>query len=182
MSREWKPGDVALVEAGCWANRAVALRTGTPGNMGWAYCGSYGGKSTQNWSSDDSGIVTPIRPLAVIDPEDREQVEALIAAYVRRGTALGYSMPSRQDADRLDAMQAALREFADPKPPKPDEPLGLGAVVVDSNDVTFVRAGRLSPDGFHLHDCWRAVDGPIVGDWKRWDRIDAVRVLSEGVQ
>lgn len=167
MTREWKPGDVAL-----WTNpsRGVPLLMFRHVDID---------TREHEWRTATEGDGYPsersiLRPLAVIDPEDSEQVERLRS----RLEEMSFSTWA---CGAADCLRIALREFADPKPPKPEEPTGLGAVVVDSNDVTYVRAGRLSPDGFFLEDCWRAVDGPIVGDWKRWDRIAAVRVLSEGV-
>ena len=118
--------------------------------------------------------VTEARPLVVIDPEDREQVERLAAAYVSEGTQRGYAMPGHQMEDRRDAMQAALREFANSKPPKPDEPTGLGAVVEDESGDLWIRT--CEPCDRCLNKPWQ--QGPVH---KNWQIVDAVRVLSEGV-
>ena len=80
-------------------------------------------------------------------------------------------------ATALDAMQRALRDFANS--PKLEEPTGLGAVVEDDKGVRWVRAG-VDHDG-RLTDNWRATDSDLVGCWLKWDAIQAVRVLSEGV-
>ena len=164
--RQWKPGDVALVEVGCWANPRVAVRTGVPSNMGWAYCGEHDGRSTQNWTADSHGTVTPIRPLVVIDPENREQVERLTDAL--QGVGI--------DTTGWDLVRAALREFADPKPPKPEEPTGLGAVVEDAAGLrwTRVEAGEAKT----WNPWFPAGDPDMQPD--EWARIDAVRVLSPG--
>jgi hypothetical protein len=161
---EYKPGTVALVEAGCWANRVVAIRTGVPNNMGWAYCGTRDGQSTQAWSPDTSGIVTPLRPLAVIDPEDRGEVERLMDPLRRMGFA-----PHACGA--VDCLTTALREFAKPTPPKPAEPLGLGAVVEDAEGRWWSRLGGTTGYPWHHGLQGRA----------HYAHIDAVRVLSEGV-
>lgn len=113
--------------------------------------------------------ITDIRPLVVLD---LEYPEGLIASL---RDAVSHMLPSGANHGRLSALVAEIEQQT--RQPKPPEPTGLGAVVVDDNDVTWVLAGRdLLPDN------WRAFDGPIAGDWKPYARIDAVRVLSEGVQ
>lgn len=110
-------------------------------------------------------IAADLRRLVVIDPEDREQVERLLNGY--------YSEPFEDVWPRsIDKMQAAFREFANPKPPKPEEPTGLGAVVEDADGMTLVRCHQGTRP-------WQVLNGTSV--W-HWDAIDAVRVLSEGVQ
>lgn len=109
-------------------------------------------------------LAADLRRLVVIDPEDPEQVERLLSAYYERCDTGGHR--------GAGAFQAALREFADPKPPKPEEPTGLGAVVEDAEDSKWVRIE--SRTGWW----WR---NP-AGQNRRWPEIDAVRVLSEGVQ
>jgi hypothetical protein len=56
--------------------------------------------------------------------------------------------------------------------PKPAEPTGLGAVVVDTDDVKYVRADFL--DGGYP---W--VDQGYMG-WRAWSDIDVKEVLSDG--
>lgn len=86
-----------------------------------------------------------VRPLVVIDPRDADVFHL------------------------SDALATALREFADPHPPKPEEPQGLGAVVEDSKGDTWVR----------IHT--GAVPWAHAGRFpQRWADIDVVRVLSEG--
>lgn len=158
VSREWKPGDVAMVEAGCWANQRVALRLAE----GWSH--------TNGVNVDGDGVVIPVRPLVVIDPEDREQVEALILAWAKE-----------EPATRIDDLavgvtraQAALRSLiADPKPA---EPMGLGAVVEDADGNLWVLA--VTRKGYGR---WRQSDGDGRGRFRSWGHITAVRVLSEGV-
>lgn len=149
-AREWKPGDVAMIEeADGTKSRAVRSADGS------------------RWVVESRSLpmrkVIGARPLVVIDPEDREQVERLMDGVTWLFT----------NAD-VEATQAALREFANPKPPKPVEPTGLGAVVEDADGKRWV----LSADA----DCanpWNEASGY---DTREWSDIDAVRVLSEGVQ
>ena len=109
-------------------------------------------------------------PVVVIDPEDREQVERLT----------GHLADAMHDWPEPRAMSPgiladALREFADPKPPKPDEPQGLGAVVEDAEGQRWVRATN-----FTTVRHWRGCDEHWQGR-RRWDEITAVKVLNEGV-
>lgn len=172
MSKDWKPGDVALVEAGCWANRKVALRLAE----GWAH--------TNGVNVDGDGVVSVVRPLVVIDPEDREQVERLILALP---DAADWGFASANNYDHPDDLavvegifepfQTALREFANPKPPKPEEPTGLGAVVEDSDGERWIRTSTPEDDADDLNKPWYR-----RGVRKNWLIVDAVRIVGEGVQ
>lgn len=161
MSREWKPGDVAMLP-----NERIAVVDRVGRFL-------YGGEP-YDYVSPGSINARDARPLAVIDPEDREQVGRLYDFYYE--LRLG-----EQRVDHLvDTLQAALREFAEPtpsKPHRPDEPGGQGAVVEDAAGCRWLRrvvSGR-SPWA-HYDETERATR---VRDW---DEIDAVRVLSDGVQ
>lgn len=152
MTREWKPGDVAL-----------AKYDGEP-PMLYVYSKVFG-KDEHRWQNAMTGRHSYTfeaadwhRSLVVIDPEDREQVERLRDYCWRGGT--------------VDDWQNHLREFANPTPPKPDEPTGLGAVVEDADGnrwVLYTTPDSTAPwcDGMTSYE---------------WDEVDAVRVLSEGVQ
>lgn len=115
-------------------------------------------------------------PVVVIDPEDRKAVERL-------GDLFADERDKNGGQSRLvvggwaDAMQAALREFANPKPPKPEEPAGLGAVVEDLDGRRWVRdlQHNLSPNQW----LWSTDEG--VASRKGYADIDVVKVLSEGV-
>jgi hypothetical protein len=103
------------------------------------------------------------RPLVVIDPEDREQVKE-----IARLSALPIAWTALRDA---------LREFASPTPPKPDEPQGLGAVVEDDSGLRWT---RVEPAEQFSHNPWYpALD--IEVQPQEYRNIDVVRVLSEGV-
>lgn len=106
------------------------------------------------------GLIVDGRPWVALDPEDREQVERLADAF---GAA---SDPS---IGWIDQMRAALREFANPTPPKPDEPTGDFARVLNFEGATYYR----SPSGV-----WRRERDDFS---RSWELIGAVRVLSEGV-
>lgn len=159
MSAEWKPGDVAMV-TGRWirtedhSERYAVRRAG-----GWISRASI---SIADWEVSDA------RPLAVIDPEDAEQVERLTDGLY--GGHHGGTVRVR----------AALREFARPTP-SIDEPRGLGAVVEDADGKRFTRV------------CTKHVFQPEVSEWRcngaadlersnvQWSAINAVRILSDGV-
>ena len=145
MSTQWKPGDVAMVirEDGT-ESRAIMSR--------WS----------SHWHAFESGAqIVDARPLAVIDPEDKEAVERLSSLTEANGGPTFF-------AGDVGKLQAALREFANPKPPRPEEPTGLGAVVEDVWGHRFVRVGARA---------WRNVN---EDSFCIWLHIDVVRVLSEG--
>lgn len=152
VGREWKSGDVGV-------------------NTKYGYRGIYVASCAQHnrpygcWHNESGladSIIDPRRPLVVIDPEDREQVERLWQAW--RDLAPDHCLAQ-------DNMQDALRSLiADPKPA---EPMGLGAVVEDADGCQFVR---------------RAIDwtdSPWVparaAGFYEWADIAAVKVLHEGV-
>ena len=62
-------------------------------------------------------------------------------------------------------------------PPKPAEPTGLGAVVEDANGSQYVRLATKDDAPWHLQP-----EGPIGFNAHPYHEIDAVRVLSEGVE
>lgn len=151
--RQWKPGDVALV------NGRVCLKSGTK----W----EHGDERAFPYVAHDSTL--NIRPLVVIDPEDREQVERLTGALV-------YGGAGKNDDNHWREVQAALREFANPTPPKPDEPTGWLAAVEDGDGRRWYRDG--APNESHP---WRELRDDGIHARYVWREIPAVRVLSEGV-
>lgn len=150
-AREWKPSDVALLmtEAG----ERVGFRTGIPSNMGWQYAREVG---QNTWSADTSGYVTPIRHFVVIDPEDRDQIRNIEADMSRR---CGWLLSGEL---RVDALQATLREIADPAPPKPPEPTDPHAIVTDRRENIW----RLLADGD-----WVCTSGPDIGEYLVWQQL-----------
>lgn len=109
-----------------------------------------------------------------IDYEDREQVERLMRVVRDRTFESGDTYPGMTRF--ADAMQAALREFADPKPPKPEEPTGLGAVVEDAESKFWIRTSAPGDDADDLNKPWYR-----RGVRRNWQIVDAVKVLSDGI-
>lgn len=150
---EWKPGDVATV-------------SGEPVTF-------YENEGTSEvMFTNSSGFQYPARhlrpsarPLVVIDPEDAEAVERLLALFKAQD----------RGPEVVHILQAALREFANPTPPKPDEPLGLGAVVEDASGDRYVRTSL----GAKRPWC-RSRTGNHLG-WVEMDDAP-LTVIDEGVQ
>lgn len=97
---------------------------------------------------------------AVIDPKNREQVEALTGLYA-----------PYYNTDQVNRMQAALGKFADPSPP---EPMKIGTVVVSADGRQWVRV--FPPGGFAP---W-ALSTKIVGAevWWLWTAMPSVKVVE----
>lgn len=145
----WKPGDVAMTRYG------RAFYCGDDERGSWVF--DYGsGGFCDNCSPAQQTDPRDARPLVVIDPDDTEAVERLTDAF------------TRHNYGDVEAMQAALREFANPTPPKPDEPKGLGAVVVAGDGRGWIHHGR---------GRWMRDDATVLG----WADLDVLRVVSEGV-
>lgn len=143
---EWKPGDVAMV-----MSRGGDSLIGIRVPYGWEF-------GTGDLRDSD---IEDVRPLVVIDPEDREQVERLVEA-------MGYSIGT---GARVDDTQEALRSLAQPEP---DEPMNDGALVECNYDGKHGRAVRLGGSWTFYGEALRD-GGAIYGEFT------AVRVLSEGV-
>lgn len=152
MSENWKPGDAEFAQI-AWTSTS-----GRHGGNGLALrCSDSYDES--HWRTQAFGIipdawVTDVRRLVVIDPEDREQVERLVETIRieadkgdRRVIVGGY----------VDAVQAALREFANPTPPT--EPTDPKARVTDRRENVW----RLLADGD-----WVCTSGPDVGEYLVW--------------
>jgi hypothetical protein len=161
MSREWKPGDVAMVTL-TTGQTAPAMRSGTDRGEWYAPMRD----DSPSFLVGDH-LVASAHPLAVIDAGDREQVERLAERIGHLWTSHHYV---------TDVVQAALREFAAPKPPKPEEPTGKFAAVIDADGREWVRTRDDLPG--YLGVVWM---DPERFCHRRWDGVDAVRVLSEGV-
>lgn len=110
------------------------------------------------WRSDGrvqylaSGSIADARPLVVLDPESKDdwrRVHEALEAHLK--------------------MRDALYALADPKPA---EPTGLGAVVLDSAGRHWVRA-----NSWNLPWVYQA---GANGAGRKWSDLDVVEVLSEG--
>lgn len=175
MSREWKPGDVAVTEYRGVQSRAMVVEgricpATHPKRPHWH--GQSGG-----WNHLTDALVD-FHPLVVIDAEDREQVERLGRDFHESDhIAPWHDLHGETRSQICDAMQAALRSLLAPE--KPDEPQGLGAVVEDSTGRRWVRVA-IGGVGWIECNAMTVLDaGKDIG--RSYKRIDAVRVLSEGV-
>lgn len=170
VASKFKPGDVAMVSA---TNEREPYRAYFDGSM-W-----------REYGYPEFCVIEPLthRPLVVIDPEDREQVERL-AEMFHACRPLAIKWDDCTSADRKasgDAMQAALRSLI--APPRPAEPTGLGAVVEDENGRRWT---RIAADDDPVDEYLRTQLSPpwrsrgMSAKW--WAHLRAVRVLSEGVR
>jgi hypothetical protein len=154
---DFKPGDVAMVQVrdGDWR---LALH----------HVNKYEDSDGPFWRFEN-GALRPVsestaRPVVVIDPTDRAAMKRLAEAYI------AVSLRNDSITDRLTR---ALTEYANPTPPKPEEPLGLGAVVVDDEGVAWVLADDDNQPWRRSNGCWRAwADIPVT---------DASQIKSPGV-
>lgn len=158
MKREWEPGDVAMVMHQGVEVMATCYDTGS--ERGW-YHGL--GVTDRHFIGEVHRSIA--RPLVVIDAEDKHAVARLASLYSSVDHRIGHR-----------PLQAALREFASPTPPKPDEPMGLGAVVEDADGVRHVRVFGIAKSAWLGH-----VEADGGERQRRYEDIAAVRVLSEGV-
>jgi hypothetical protein len=158
MSENWKPGDhvIGLLDG----NEIVGIVRGGGKRMFYA--------DSVTTDQVDLKHVRNLRRLVVIDAEDREQVERLLSSLWGHATT---------GCDYIPVMQAALREFANPTPPKPDEPTGLGAVVEDRHGLLWTRVE--SGEAITRNPWYPAGDPDVQPD--EYERIKAVRILSPGV-
>lgn len=133
-------------------NDAVALRISDSVRTGWA---------ADNGAFARDHEVKNVRPLVVLDLSD----PADDVAHLRQ---CGCDNSSNCAAARKIAGQIE----AQTRPPQMPQPTGLGAVVKDRWGHQFVRT---STDGGIW---WNVTEDSFCG----WDHIDAVEVLSEGVE
>jgi hypothetical protein len=125
------------------------------------------------------------RPVVVIDPTDTEAVDRLVGVLSKTYAKAGLqflSMGQMFHEERSGTFADALREFANPKPPKPEEPTGLYARVEDVKGRIFVRTAEQS-------SVWRREARNSMGQrylipqdgCDNWTDIAVARVLNPGV-
>lgn len=153
----YEPGTVAVATVRGVPNVRVIRRA-----TGWASGVEIDG--TRVFHPDGFAAVTDIRPLVVLDPEDHKQVAQLL----NRLQDMSYSAHA---CGAFSCLAEALRSLT--RPPKPAEPKGLGAVVEDA------KGGRWTNTGQDMPNRWACATD---FEWGDYADIDAVKVLSEGVQ
>ncbi|MEQ7847758.1 hypothetical protein [Nocardioides kribbensis] len=162
MKREWKPGDVAWLTIH-GKSAYLGMRSAEMGGS-WVTATPVAGVHLHG-----SHDVSDARLLVVIDPEDREQIERL--TYLVRGHRVGLGVDE-------DTISGALREFASPTPPKPEEPTGLGAVVEDADGKKWFRMSLENQTW--PGEVWQE-QYDNADRWSQWQDIAVARVLSKGV-
>jgi len=180
VSATYEPGTVAMIEVKHDDSGPVlAFRDADRSAVGWSLAEHR--RASVVWIGQEE--VADVRPLVVIDPEDREQVERLAINYAavasdRLGDEyLAWENRSAEARDRIAAdLTAALREFANPTPRKPEEPTGLGAVVEDADGDLWVRVD--DPAASWIKS---VRDGGVRTHRCNWVALAPVSILSEGV-
>lgn len=174
MSRDWKPGDVYLAKYEGEAPK-LFMRIKAFGKD------QYEWKSSERTKSWDFGAAQWFRPLVVIDPEDREQVERLTDLMWARGL-LGSGVGGRcTPAVEVTEAQAALREFANPTPPRMDEPAVWGVV-----EASCVHTDKRMKWMRHEDGNWWPFVNYNDGDERRplpddWDSLVEPKLIREGL-
>ncbi|MGZ4519730.1 MAG: hypothetical protein ACXVXW_04845 [Mycobacteriaceae bacterium] len=170
MTREWKPGDVALVKVKKSWHRAIRDQ------VAWVVITDDSGVDHLETCA---GVDYEARPLVVIDPKEHAYCERLMQAMREPiESTLRVSLDDQVVERLTDHVCNAILSLL--PTPKPDEPTGLGAVVEDADGVLWVRvtAAVGCPNDPWKHSQWREGD---VQPRMPYAGITAVRVLSEGV-
>ena len=143
---DWKPGDVAMVNGRVCIRRALDWEHGLP----------------DKYPFDTRREVEDIRPLLVIDPEDREQVERLTGALVLTGAG-------RNDENHWPEVQAALRAMLAPPKPKcsahGNEECGDCSRIAETNLAAgeCCHCESYGKTGMHWDTCQGRIRGLIFG-------------------
>lgn len=164
-SEMWDPGTVAKV-----GGVVSVLRQSTRSPL------AYWAKSEGPvYRHDEPGDV---RPLLVLDPDDADQMREFADTFY---TALSgrTRRDSARDAD--DMRVAVVTMLPKPTPVKPAEPTGLGAVIEDADGRLWLRVDWPKPWCLAAPNEREKFRDVIHGSHLPWDRVNAVRVLSEGV-
>lgn len=162
----WKPGQLAMLTLRTGVEKP-AVRVEPAGEEGWVWH-----LLGEEFPGVADSAVTRARPLVVMDPEDREQVERLAQAYHECDHIAPWS--ELHNVTRVaitDALVFALRSLI--APPKPEEPTGKWAVIEDGGGRCLIRSAWASSDR-----PWNVLG---TGDYLDYADINVVRVLSQGV-
>lgn len=153
----YEPGTVVLARVGCDAAAPRMLFK------------SYGVEWFDLSGAEiEPGNVTDIRPLAVIDPQDDEQVRRLLTEYHEQ-----FTTPWEPTEHQLSRFGAALTAYATPAPPPLPEPQEWGARVTDANGKSWLLShpdlpepwlGK-TPGGHWLRSWWKDIPQPARLGW-----------------
>lgn len=161
MSADYPPGTVAMLRSPL-GQEFMAVRTKGGSGDYWS--------APTNWPLGVPADECDVRRLVVLDPRVHRFYPELLVRALR--TKTGYTALA-------DAIEA---QTCPPKPPKPPEPTGLGAVVEDSEGRKWLRVAWSNPWCLANPAKRKGGEGMTHGSHVEWGRVDAVRVLSEGVQ
>lgn len=158
---EYKPGDVAMLTLRTRGGKRLPAMFVDPPAQG-LYCWHLFGNKTPGIGE---GAVTKAEPLLIIDPEDRENLNAIVrAVWPGSGSA---------SAGRLkDVLRSRLA-------PRPEEPTGLGAVVEDSDGSLWINWRDPRSVGVHERP-WVLVHDSHTS--REWEDITVVREHSPGAR
>jgi hypothetical protein len=152
----------------------VRTRAGSDGDY-WA--------APKGWPAGVSPYdIDDYRPLAVIDPDDREEVERLLDIF--RGLS-GWASAIRRES--ANALQQALREFANPRPPRIAEPGVWGVVEAacchsdERRKWVHHEDGNWWPAESYGAATARAADGRRYRLPDGWDDLINPTLIREGV-
>lgn len=182
MSRDWKPGDVVTATVKGRENvRLVAGWSKYAPRLRWC-------EMSPRWGDGDDDAcwffphdVTDARPLVAIDLAQTIGGAFLPdwlrhhAAEIAKDSAGGRASV----ADDMCYLADQIEAVANPRPPKPEEPTGLGAVVEDADGTLWFRMSLENQTW--PGEVWQEQYGE-ADRWSKWASIAVVRVLSEGVQ
>ncbi len=157
MVSNYEPGTVAVATVRGQKN----VRVMRADRWGWMSA-----VTVDHFVQHEDSHVTDIRPLVVLDLSGLGPLTFQRLLFTLR-------------SDDWHWVVAQIKEQT--KPPKPPEPTGLGAVVEDVKGRRWVRTSLRKP-GLWSYTESDAVTNTNSSGLSPYDRIDVVRVLSEGVQ
>lgn len=166
MSTNYEPGTVAVATVRGVENVRVMK---TVNDAVWCtpkvvQDGGFGG-----FYHDEGTHVTDVRPLVVLDL-DAPEVEKLRYALTRWAEWTSFVPEQKAITRLLDQIEAQT------KPPKPEEPTGLGAVVRDREGHPWTRIYGGPGKG----PAWHCDDARGKDQWATYNELDVVEKLSDG--